>query len=30
MQTFGVDSMIERHVSLYNGVLSERGKTRMI
>jgi glycosyltransferase involved in cell wall biosynthesis len=27
MQTFDVDSMIERHVSLYDGVLSGRGKT---
>ena len=26
MQTFDVDSMIKRHVSLYNEVLSERGK----
>ena len=30
MQTFGVDSMIERHVLLYEHVLSERGKTRTI
>ena len=30
MQTFDVDSMIERHVLLYEHVLSERGKTRTI
>ena len=30
MQTFGVNSMIEGHLSLYEQVLSERGKTRTI
>jgi glycosyltransferase involved in cell wall biosynthesis len=30
MQTFDVNSMIEGHVSLYEQVLSERGKTRTI